>query len=259
MKILLRKFDDKEYVWKDATYYAQRFVVDGNLIVDTNIVSVLNDNRNKLIKCSVCGKSFKNGSEEWTQHITPVTDTSKCFKCSKLRSRHQSYSDTQYTPNEDGTYTKTESSKVKLVCQDQYYTYNDINSKAARDGCVFNKCQNAKAIEFSDFFTQNPGAFDDIITANKVLDFGYKDLIVYGGEIKYQLKARNQIFACANKLNIIDHFDIYYRRERWHVYYSKKYNKLYSSRNNTYEVWNPYQIPESSMALILKKIAELYS
>lgn len=256
MKILLRRWDEEEYIWKDATYKDGRFNVDNRDVYETNIVSVLEDNRSEFIRCSVCGKSFKKGSKEWQEHITPVTDTSKCFECTYLRNTNINLLSSNYSKNDDGSYTKTQKTKVKLCCGVHYY---DIDNPKAREYCIYNRCKNANPNSFSDFFTEHPGAFDDIITVDKILKFGYKSRSQNYTEFRYQLKAKNQIEACVNNLNIVDHFKICYRNYSWEVYYSKKYNKIYYNNGNKYEEWSPYRIPETTKNYILAKIAALYS
>ena len=50
MKILLREYNSEDYVWVTAKHNGEYFVVDGEIIEEYRIVSVINDNRKNYIK-----------------------------------------------------------------------------------------------------------------------------------------------------------------------------------------------------------------
>lgn len=256
MKILLRN----TYEWKDATYEHNDFYVNDKKINICNVVSVLEDNRPIRAKCSVCGKVFEKGSKEWKEHIRPNTDNAKCLDCRyKRESRdYDIKSDRKYTKRDDGKYTVTSTGVYDLMCS---YQYPPQRLNEALSTCFYNQCIDAKADEFKDFFQTYPGAFDDIITEDKVLEFGYKSKWYSGFETCYELKARNKIEVRVNQFGIVDHLMIYYNRSRNTAYYSKKYNKLFvEDRNVGYSATNfGGWIPQASVELILKKLAALYS
>ena len=261
MKVLLRQYDNKEYAWFDATYEESEnaFRVNTHLMPETNIVSVHEDNRNEFVTCNVCGKTFKNGSPEIKAHTTPITDTSKCLQCMNRYAYDSTETKKTYQLINGDIYKETATRDVVFKCRVTYPPVG-ISTDQARHQCIYNRCINAKMIEFSDFFTQNPEVFDAIITSDVFEENpgSYKEKATYYGRLAYQLPIRNNVWACANKTGIIDHFEATYRRETYNVYYSKKYNQLFTSRNGHYEVWNPYNMPDSSRTLILNKIAELY-
>lgn len=257
MKILLRS----TYEWKDAIYKDNWFVINDTVNVGSDdIVSILDDNRPIRVKCSVCGKVFKKGSKEWKEHIRPNTDNAKCWDC-RYKRENRDFNirlDKKYTKREDGKYTITSTGVYDLICS---YRYPSRNLNEALSTCFYNQCIDAKADEFKDFFQTYPGAFDDIITEDKVLGFGYKSKWYNGAATCYELKARNKIEVCVNKFGIVDHINIAYNRRSDRAYYSKKYNKLFIEDRNTgysatdFSGW----IPQASVELILKKLAALYS
>ena len=126
MKILLRDFNNKEYAWFDAEFdiKTNRFKINDCPIYEFNIVAIHEDNRNQYVKCSVCGKSFKKGSEEITAHITPITDSSKCLGCNYLRVKTENNSSLAYKKNDDGSYTRTETKHCILGCARTYPLIN---------------------------------------------------------------------------------------------------------------------------------------
>lgn len=257
MKILLRS----TYEWKDAIYKDNWFVINDTVNVSSdNIVSILEDNRPIRVKCSVCGKVFEKGSKEWKEHIRPNTDNAKCWDC-RYKRENRDYDiqlNKKYTKRDDGKYTVTITGVYDLMCS---YQYPPQRLNKTLSTCFYNQCIDAKADEFKDFFQTYPGAFDDIITEDKVLEFGYKLKWYSGFETCYELKARNKIEVRVNQFGIVDHLMIYYNRSCRTAYYSKKYNKLFIEDRKTgysatdFSGW----IPQASVELILKKLAALYS
>lgn len=266
MKILLRNFRGKIYVWKDAKYEKKGFTVDGATIQETNIVSIMNDTRKHYVKCSHCGEIFRKGSKKWEKHIVPITDTHKCFACRYLRPSRGNVQSVKYSLLPNGRYAATQKSEVDLLCT-YGYPSRDINSESARNHCELNRCTDATQVEIEDVFTTNPGVFDEMITIDKVIENGYKDAYESCGNTFYKLKAKNNIVAVVNEMNIVDKFSVTYKNTTWEVYYSKTYNKCYTPfyeyrvEGNVYKEWNPnsYDLPTSTKENIIKKIASLYA
>ena len=261
MKILLRNYKSESYIWKDATYKTNTFFVDDDIPIRySNIVSIIDDNRPKQVKCSACGEIFEKGSKEWKKHIRPNTDNSKCWTCSHLREtrNYNTPLNKKYTKMENGNYKVVTTGECILECGNSY-PRKKLNE--ALSTCYYNQCMNAKANEHKDFFQTYPGAFDDIITVDKVLEFGYKKRIYDGTYTVYELKARNTIKVYVNKLGIVNYIVIFYNRESRKIYYSKKYNKIFveNARDEYSEANFSGWIPQNSFELILKKIAALYN
>lgn len=260
MKILVRSWNGKVYEWIDATFdeHAKSFKHEGYNIKETNIVSVFEDNRNAFVKCSVCGKVFKKGDPAIEAHTTRINDNSKCFDCVHLRRTNAMEISRKYELVEGNVYKESRVCNVNLTCSASWL-YTNINEEAARVGCIYNRCANANMIEFSDFFTEYPDAFERIITSERIEEVGYSEQYRCGSVHEYKLNCRNNVWAVANELGIVDHFIINYKRESYNVCYSKKYHKLFQLNRERYTEWNPDIMPQSSKTLILNKIAELYS
>lgn len=261
MKILIRELGLEQYVWKDATYAAKGFLVEGvrDAIAMTNIVSILNDNRNQYVKCAICGEVFRKGSKKWENHIQKTTDTSKCFECRHLRTNSTKKLNSKYVLQDNGKYINTTKTEMELICS-RDCSYHNINSEQARECCVYNRCVNAESTPVTDFFTDNKGVFDEIITVDRILKKGYTSRHQGTTYTRYKLKARQTIYAHVNNKNIVDYFRVLHGDRCWTLYYSKKFDKLYSQDSRgRYCEWNPsFHLERSTIENVHKKIAELY-
>lgn len=265
MKAFLRYWEDKQYIWKDVDYNNGSFTLanTGEFIGKTQIISIKDDNRNKFIRCSVCGKEFLKDSEEWLQHITKVNDTSKCFDCRYLREKNTGVARATYTLNNEGRYEATKTYSTSLVCGNNYNSI-DIGSQSARDHCCYNRCVGAEPSTVIDVFTEYPGLFDDMATIKAVLKCGYKEISTVQGDTAFRLKGKNNIFAVMNDQQIVDHFRVTFRSNFWDVYYSSRYHKYFTTKyagngNYDYIEWpKPYQLSDETFEYIRAKIASLY-
>ena len=259
MDILVRRFNDEPYVWKKAKFVNGKIMVDGHPCAEPEIVSIRNDARKQYVYCSGCGTYFRKGSKKIEEHKAGCDDTSKCFDCKHLSYRRGDILSHKYTTLADGKYIVTTKQKTSLYCTRSWY---DINSQEARDRCVYNRCKNATMETPKCFFLNNPGAFDHIVTVDKILEVGYKNARFdsWNNNTYYTLKGRNTIVATVNKLNIIESFRVSYKNYTYTIYYSKKYNELYVNDNgSTYSKWNPCNMPNDTRTYIKNKIAALYN
>ena len=259
MKVLLKHFNDEVYVWKNAEMgEVGLFVVEGKEINYDNIVSVSRDNRKKFVKCSACGEIIKKSDID--EHRAKGSTSATCFGCQYMRENGGKQLSVKYSLQEDGSYVGTIKKNVKLMCNKVFYHRVDINSQDARDNCRYKNCATAEMSKIEDIFTRYPGVFDDIITVDSVVDAGFKERREIGNLVYYTLKARNNIVAVVNKMNIVEYFIIHYRSDSWNVMYSKKYNMLVRMNNGMYRKFErPYNIPTDTFARINEKIASLYN
>lgn len=263
MRVLLRNYNGEQYVWKKAEVKdATKLILeDGKDVFQVGIVSISRDNRKKFVKCSACGEIIRNTPEAINEHKLKGTTSATCFGCKYMREIRSKQLSVKYTLQEDGSYAANVKKSLNLVCSATWNT-PDINSENAREYCKFKQCATAEMKAIEDVFTKYPGAFDDMITVDKVLDNGFTERKerTSKGEVEYKLKARNNIIAVVNKLNIVDRFVIDYRNHRITVAYSKKYDKLFAINNGTYtEVKSIWFMPDTTFANIKAKIASLYN
>ena len=262
MKILLRTYNGKEYVWKDAGYKKGILTIDEGVIISpNNIVSVIDDDRKQYVKCSACGKILAKDSPEVEEHKNRYKDTRTCMKCSSVRAQDVEVPLPHYESIGDNKYRKTIENIVRLKCSRTWYNAPDIGTEAAHEICRYKACANATYEEITDIFREHPGVFDDIITIDKLLCVGYKSAsepITRGNLTGYRLNGRNKIYAMVNKSGIVDRFFIQYGRSAQEVFYSKKLDKLFVFDRETYVEWNP-ALSDSVKAYMKNKIAELYN
>lgn len=263
MRVLLRNYNGEQYVWKKAEVKdTTKFTLeDGRDVSQIDIVSISRDNRKKFVKCSACGEIIRNTPEAINEHKLRGTTSSTCFGCRYMQERNGKQLSVKYTLQEDGSYAASVKKKLNLICA---ATWNrvDINSESARECCKFKSCATAEMKVIEDVFTKYPGVFDDMITVDKILDNGFTERREYAsrGATYYKLKARNNITAVVNKLNIVDYFIIDYRNHQISVMYSKKYDKLFRTDSGVYmELKSIWFMPDTTVKNIKAKIASLYN
>lgn len=254
MEILLRRYNNETYVWKKAKFVNGSIKVDGESFHENRIVSIRNDIRKNYVRCSQCNTYFKKGSSKIEKHKELITDSHLCFGCDYLRQSVKLQKSQKYELLENGNYLSRSKSEVFLHCAATYY--KDINSQEAREACKYNRCRNATMQPATGFFIDYPGAFDDMITINKVIDYGYKSASFsnYDQLTNYRLKGRYNLEAVVNNLNIVESFSLSYRNHYWQIYYSKKYNEFFVLHGNTYKKWNPLYDMNSETATKIKEI-----
>lgn len=235
MKILIRDYNGKQYVWVTAKYNGNKFVVNNEVIEYWNVVSVINDNRKNYIKCSSCGEIFPKKSKKFEKHKREAETNIPCLKCRKLRTEECSVAQRKFIENADGTYTMVEETQVRLNCRYSSWSSYPIDTLDAKMRCERRQCGNANATEISDIFTELPGVFDHIVTIDKILDNGYERIgYVDSCATEYILDSHLGIKAYVNRLGIVDSFAIDENFDTTILWYSKKYNRLFTEREGKY-------------------------
>lgn len=264
MKVLLRKWLDKYYVWHNAEWVGNKYylVVDGfrmsSCIDSTMILAVAEDNRNNYVVCNNCGEIIENTPEAIEAHYTAEEAKKDCFSCKNLRFLGDAQNEqTTYTKNEDGSYRVAKTFDTQLGCRVNYWT-EELESKTVKENCIFYRCRRYGVKPIEDVFVKYPGLFDkqitmDLLQEKKYTFEGYSD-----GYYIYDLRMRGTLKACVNEMGIVDHFIVFHRGWSSTIYYSNKYNKLFLSD------WGKYN-PDISEAMnskkeeqVLEKLASLY-
>lgn len=260
MKILLREYKNQQYVWVTAKYDGYKFIVDGRKQYETNIVSVINDNRKNYVKCSSCGKMFPKKGKKFAKHKEEARTIKPCLGCRSLITNEISDAKPRYIYNDDGTFTKKTETTVDLLCNSHFWTTPKCNSEDAINICKLRQCGTAKGEEIHDTFTDLPGIFDDIITVDKILDNGYEQ-INWSDNSMAEYAINNSIGLCAyvNRLGIVDKFYINTYEYGGYVWYSKKYDEFFTySSSDTYTVWVPIGLNKEDELGIKAYIRKLY-
>ena len=262
MKVLLRHFNGEDYVWKDAEFDGRFITVNGVRVVYTNIVYIMNDNRTNYVRCSACGEVFEKGSPEIEKHKNRYKSTDTCLSCRKHHLRNVTTRGTDYEHIGGGRFKVVTEQECDIVCTyTRWSNYPKIGSERARNECRYRRCGDATYDVIEDIFTEHPDVFEDIITVDKILEVGYKNIsaIGAGGHCRYQLHGKNRIYAYVNSLSIVDHFEVKYYNDTWNVVYSKKLDKLFYSSGSHYVEFGPGNMSEEVVNYIKNKIAELYA
>jgi hypothetical protein len=262
MKILLREYCGELYTWKTAKYNNGSFYVNGDQIRQDDIVSIINDNRKKYVQCSSCGQIFRKGDPKFEEHKANAIKPETCFGCSHLCVDHRYTIERKYKAHSDGGFSEICESEVDLKCdRTGLWSYHSITSDRAIEGCMKRQCANATEVAISDFFTQHPSVFDDIITIDSLLDAGYDVNIGYGSGTSYEIEIEDEYTLCAviNNLGIVDKFFLWYDGDKHSVYYSKRYDELFTNdRKSAYIIWNPLDMPTEMRSEIKNHIVKLY-
>lgn len=262
MKILLR--DALHIGWIDATWDGNKYYYnrdDGIAdATESDILSIKDAESSAYVKCSSCGEIIPNNDYAIKKHKERSLTNKTCFNCIFCRKDNITKISEKYKKLENGKYLINESKEVRLICTNGY-RYVDINSDERQSGCRYSGCTRASFAPVPSIFTEMPGVFDKMITSDKIIDNGYSKRAVYPEYSKYLIKARNTIEAYVNDQNIVTKFRVCYKDYADIVYYSAKYDKLFTTSNGKYIEWKPsnYRFPEHTQAQIKTKIASLYN
>lgn len=259
MKILVQT-PNYDLVWTEAVYKNNRFYSsDGNRYYDVSgIYAIKDDDRNKTVICSACGKEVPNNPAAIRAHRNTVHKSTKCFECRYLSHSDAVITNHKYVLNEDGTYSESTKRNVSLKCR-YCYPQADINSAEAKHRCQYAACENAKFNHIEDFWTQHPDAFDEFITVDKIVESGYKYMYKYHDHISFGLKGRANLTALVNNQGICYGFDLDYRRKSYQLRYSKKYDKVWVLYGGDFKALSFTILSSDAKEIVIKKLKTLYN
>ena len=269
MRVLLRLYNNEEFIWKEAEYKNETFYVDGKKVKETNIVATDDCDLSGYIYCQMCGERIKDEPGAFEKHCAEKEAQKDCSKCSYLRitKADNSYTRT-YHKNESGLYDVVETyNNASLQCNRTYYKYDIDNAKANKE-CIYMQCREYGSRKPECVFERNPNAFDTVITVDvlqeKKCKFDKKtdNYRTIGIEDKnyflYDMKARGTIKACVNGIGIVECFLVTTSSCMRHMFYSEKYNKMFYEANGKYNEGRPYDMTERKYQELFKKVKELY-
>ena len=257
MKILLRKHGDKYYVWKDATYENGEYNVDGQQIVQVNILALKGDDRVKYVQCANCGTIMVDDPAVIEKHFADEEAKKDCGKCYNRRYSSQQNVDITMKRNEDGTYHVTNVFDAHVFCGASW-PQKPIHDASINNYCNFYRCRRAGVKSVQDIFMKNPSLFSKHITVDFLKAKGFAYNGYKNDNFLYDLKLRGTLQACVNEVGIVDHFMITYKYRSYDVYYSEKYDELFYEDRGKYTNWIPTGVSQSKHDAVKAKIAALY-
>lgn len=262
MEILLRKHNDQYYVWKKAEYiHGTYYVIEDAVSVSVPqamIVAVKKDDNSDYVMCKNCGAIIKNDKESIEDHYAEEEAKRNCAKCGNVRFRNRKVSELSWEHNADGSYSVTEHSTSNIVCSIGYLD-EPIDSNAAKNRCMYNRCRQSGVGPVDDVLLAKPGLFDTFVTVDTLIAKKFDKVEYHDNHFEYDLKSRGTLQACVNELGIVDHFRLYYRYRAYNIFYSKKYNEMFFTDDyRKYTTIRPYGVTEKKASELKKKIASLY-
>ena len=263
MQVLLRKCDNKYYVWKNAVYEDDTYYIvdssgDKYEVKQRDIVATKDDPRVGYVVCQHCGELIKNDPESIEAHYAAKEAEKNCIKCIYLHaSKDRQVLDATSKKNDDGTYTVTQTFVAGLYCKVGYWQ-KPIESQEADKDCVYYKCRRSGVGIIDDTFVKYPGVFEKFITSDVLLNKKFEYVQYKNGYFEYDCKCRGTLRACVNEMGVVDHFRLYYRYNEYDLYYSEKYDRLFVVIYGRYREIIPSGIPDKKMEQIKEKIAALY-
>ena len=260
MKILVLD-KNNNFVWKEVEYQKGRFISTenpNNAYGVGHIYALKDDNRNKTVICSRCGKEIKNTPSAIKAHQNMINKPNKCFECTLMKKQNEKLVHEKFTLNEDGTYTETTKGSVNLVCSADYWQRPDINSETARNVCRYKGCETAQFRQIEDFWTKYPNAFNEFITIDRIIDTGYKSMRKYTHHIDFQLKGRGNLTACVNDKGLCYKIVLDYKRRTYDLRYSKKYDRVWINKYGELRDISYIGMSEDTEEAVVKKLKALY-
>ena len=259
MKILLRKYDEEYYTWKDAVFENGNFYVDGCRIYNTNIIQIKDDYRKDYVQCAYCGAVIKNTPEDIEAHFAAQEAERNCFRCSSLRKYSVNHVKADIVEDATGKMTIQETYEADLRCGQSWNNSPKITSDAVKKVCIYYRCRNAGTVKIEDIFTQYPDLFDKHITVDTLNEKGFTYEGYNAGFFEYDMKCRNTLKACVNELGIVDHFVIKHRGYRFNAFYSAKYDLLvFLDGERQYSTRTPYAMSDTKYTQAKTKITAMY-
>lgn len=259
MKLLMQD-PSGNLVWQDAIYKNARFRApnESRSYEITQIYAIQDDDRNNMVVCSACGKEIPNTDDAKVSHQNIINRTDKCFECNYMHTDVNTTLSREYVANEDGTYIESTKRKVELTCGILWRAHPLINTEEANRGCRHAACQNAEFRVIADFWTEHPGAFDEFITADKLIDAGYDNVRRRDDGLVFDLSGQIDLRALVNSQGICTDFSLTFHRQRFLIRYSKRYDKIFVEDCGQFISLSAINMSDRTQKSILRKIKALY-
>ena len=263
MRILLRNYGGNEYVWKDATYKdCQYFITENNQSIridEIKIAAIDGQAGQGYVVCNCCGELIENNPTAIDAHYNKRERERDCTSCDHLAySRDKKRIERTLVAIGDGKYRIKDEIIAELMCGASGWQNIRLTSPEIKRVCVYYKCRRSGVRAPSDIFSQYPGVFDTMITADVLTAKKFKFENHNGNYFIYDMKSRGTIKACVNKSGVVECFIVSSNGTRVKYFYSEKYDKMFYVNGNTYVEGKPYWFREVKFDEAHKKIKALY-
>lgn len=268
MEILLKKFNDKYYVWKSATWKNGTYClcvqdefsdeVFEYEAEQENILAIRDDPRIGYVVCQNCGELIENTLESIEAHYAERENSKNCSMCPHVVSgRDKKIINSVFEKNVDGTYNVTQTYVSTLACKTGYWSYS-LESAEADEYCIHKQCRRKGVAVIDDVFVKYPGLFESLLTVDALIANKCEKEEYRRGFFEYDLKCRGTLKACVNEMGVVNHFRLIYRGSSYRLYYSDKYDILVEGKYSGYRLDISSAISNTKLEQVKKKIAGLY-
>ena len=255
MQVLLRMYDGKYYVWKEAKHERNTFIIDGSRWSETDIIAVRGEEGKKYVRCKYCNEQIDNTPEAIEKHFVEWEAKRDCTKCRDMRLESKSLPERSFVKNEEGRYEVTEKYTASISCT---LFWGDPESETGKAFCKFNQHRKQGVEAIGGILMQYPDLFEKQITveALKANDYHFENR--WNGFFSYDMNLRNTLYAYVNECGIVDHFEASYRGTYRTFYYSATQKKLFYAQSGCYKEGIPSNWSENKYKQVRRKIEALY-
>ena len=257
MRILLRRHNGEQYVWKNAVFKDEQYYLKDDMVhVKESNIAAVDGARKGYVVCLNCGAMIEDSEEKIEEHYKERENGKDCAICEKLK-----YGSTKTNWNrtlkvhDDRTYHVMEDFTSNLYCG---MYYGNVDVKEAEGNCTFFKCRKSGVRKPNSIFARYPELFDTVITADALIAKKFRFDNHDGRYFIYDLKSRGTIKACVNNLGIVECFRVSSNGSLVYFYYSEKYDKMFFDNGSRYNEGYPYWFKEKKFEEAKAKIKALY-
>ena len=256
MKVLLQRYGNKFYVWKDAEFENGYFMIDGFQKCETEVVAVKDTEGVQYVICNYCGEKIPDNPESIERHFAEKEAKKDCFTCNQCAPMNLSNKKVLVVKNDDDTYAVTETcTSSSLQCKQ---SWRDLDHPSTQRQCLFNQCRRNGTSPHGSILMKYPDLFETQITNDLLLKKKYEYSHDWDYSFMYDLKCRKTLFAMVNEVGIVECFMLDYQYRRTIFFYSAKYNKLFYSNNGNYREGKPSWVTQTKYDQIKARIEGLY-
>ena len=260
MKILVREYDNNEtcnYVWKKIRakkpfYCGEYYTTDGRCYDLTQILRIKQDYRKlNYVQCEVCGEVVKR--DKVVRHYEDQEQKANCAKCNWFEI--DDYTKITYSIRNDGTaVAKSYGTPYCTQGSSWYRRHKKLSDVDKVTECKYFACRRGEIRElYSDFMSQNPDPYMNLLTENAVIAHGWRYFATSLFGRSYST-GDGKLIARFDKNGILMDFNFFHRNTSYVFVYSDVYDKVVTRHGEF--TWDG--IANSTREKYMKLIRKLY-